>query len=341
MQDQTGDVTIWIYDAVGNILQIVRGRLPDPNAAVGISGFTPAQGAAGTTVTVFGKGFGPTPAQNQLSFNGVAAPISAASPIQLLTRLPPGATSGPLSVTAPAGSATSAQAFTVLSAPLVSPAATALFPRQAQTFVATQPSQWRVNGLVGGGATVGTITPTGTTARYVAPAAVPPPGLVSITAAHQVDPSLQGVATVELLAAPTDPFPFRAPSLSVARQPGPVTAAPLAAPLLALARQPVVTAVEDPATGEPARFPRGATNQPLRLRGAGFTGVTGVAFHLGTSPDSAIVVNSFSVDSATQITATITINSGAPVGLRVVRVTAGGATSTAQGTGGNLLEVLP
>ncbi len=103
----------------------------------------------------------------------------------------------------------------------------------------------------------------------------------------------------------------------------------------------MVTAVQDPATGLPAQFPRGTTNQNVRLLGAGFTGATAVVFDLTTSPDPNITVNSFTVDSPTQITVNITIATGAATGARVVRVTAAGVSSTAQGTGGNLLQVLP
>jgi hypothetical protein len=141
--------------------------------------------------------------------------------------------------------------------------------------------------------------------------------------------------------APAPPGLLPAPLVSADRAPAPVTAAPLGGPLLAAAREPVVTAVQDPATGQPARFPRGTSNQNVRLLGAGFTGATAVAFNLAASPDTHITVNSFTVDSAMQLTATISIASGAATGFRVTRVTAAGLTSTAEGTGGNLLEVSP
>ncbi len=430
VQDQTGDVAIYIYDPVGNILQIVRGNFPDPNAPVGISAFTPTKGGVGETVTIFGRGFDPSPLQNTVTFNGTPAPVTTATPVQLTVTVPTGATTGPIAVTAPAGTGTSAQPFTVLTAPTVTPAAVALFPKMTQGFTATQPSQWRVNNALGGNIAVGTITPTtGTTATYTAPAVVPFGNIVTIAATNPDDFTLQGTATVEIL--PTSD-PLRAHPVSVAQAPGgpgllpaplvsvaqalptlnasplvaplvsvslpPVFASPLVAPLVsatralptlnanplaappvsaalapptlnanpleaplvsvlralptlnaspleaalvAAAREPVVTAVQDPATGLPAKFPRGTANQNVRLLGAGFTGATAVVFNLTTSPDSNITVNSFTVDSATQITANITIASGAAVGLRVARVTAAGVTSTAQGTGSNLLEVLP
>jgi len=369
------DVAIYVYDPMGNILQIIRGVFPDPNASIGISAFTPTRGPAGTTsVTIFCRGFSATPIKNQVTFNGAPATVTAASPTQLTATVPSGATTGPIAVTAPAGTGASAQAFTILAAPIVTPGSAELLPKQTQTFSSTQPAQWRVNNVVGGNATVGTITATGTTATYAAPAAVPLGGLVTITAANQDAFTLQATATVVLYVpdllrsppvsvarapgaaagllpsplvsvarapAPASPSTLPAPLLSMVRAPASISASPLTGPLLATAREPVVTAVQDPASGQPARFPRGTSNQPVRILGAGFTGATAVAFNLTTTPDTNIVVNSFTVDSATQLTANISINAAAAVGFRVARVTAAGATSTAQGTTGNLLEVLP
>ncbi len=345
VQDQTGDVAIYVYDPVGNILQIVRGSFPDPNAPVGISAFTPAKGPVGASVTIFGRGFSPVPAQNDVQFNGVPASVTAASAVQLAVVVPAGAITGPIQVTAPAGTGTSAQPFTILAAPVVTPASAALLPKQTFTFTASEPAQWRVNNVVGGNAAVGTITVSGLTATYTAPAAVPPGSLVTIAAANQDDFTLQGTATVEILPA-TDPL--RAPPVSVVSAPvaAPLVAqlsvalvpvaAPLPAPLLAVAREPVVTSVQ------PAQLARGATNQTVVLGGAGFSGATAVAFAtLGDSPDATITVNSFTVDSATHITANVSISAGAATGFRVARVTAAGVTSTAHPTVANVLEVLP
>lgn len=48
-----------------------------------------------------------------VQFNGVQAPIDSISDTQILTRVPAGATTGPITVTTPNGTATSAQSFTV------------------------------------------------------------------------------------------------------------------------------------------------------------------------------------------------------------------------------------
>ena len=75
-----------------------------------ITGFTPACGPAGTTVTLTGTGFlGAT----GVAFHGTGATFTVASATSISTRVPPGATSGPISVTTPSGTATSADSFAI------------------------------------------------------------------------------------------------------------------------------------------------------------------------------------------------------------------------------------
>jgi hypothetical protein len=231
IQDQNGDVAIWVYDPAGNILQIVRGNFPDPNAPVGISGFAPMKASEGAVVTVFGRGFSPTPAENTLTFNGTPATIAAASAVQLTVTVPAGAATGPLAVTAPAGTGTSAQPFTVLTAPTISPATALLLTRASQIFTSTQPSQWRVNGIANGNTAVGilSVSPGGTTATYTAPAAVPAGNVVTIAAANQDDLTLQGSAAVTIAGIPP------APRVSVSVSQPPTQATPLAASRVSLA----------------------------------------------------------------------------------------------------------
>jgi RNA polymerase sigma factor (sigma-70 family) len=81
-------------------------------AAPAIEGFSPGSGAAGSYVTVAGHGFTGTTA---VKFNGVSASFSVASDTQLYAAVPSGATSGPISVTTPNGTAASAGTYTVTS----------------------------------------------------------------------------------------------------------------------------------------------------------------------------------------------------------------------------------
>src|SRR5438309_2030903 len=59
--DSTGIVIEYIYDPVGNILQVNRSTLPGVPGALNIFSFTPQQGGAGTIITLQGQGFSTTP----------------------------------------------------------------------------------------------------------------------------------------------------------------------------------------------------------------------------------------------------------------------------------------
>jgi YD repeat-containing protein len=106
----SGDTAIYSYDAAGNITSITRQN----SDQVSVIEFTPDQGAVGTAVTIFGTGFSLAAAQNTVQFNGVAATVTSASATRLVAMVPAGATTGPITVTTPAGSAASTTNFQVL-----------------------------------------------------------------------------------------------------------------------------------------------------------------------------------------------------------------------------------
>ena len=107
--DPNGETATYNYDAVGNLTSVTRRS----SAQVSIVEFTPNNGAVGASVTIFGTGFGATPAQNTVKFNGVTAAVQSATATQIVATVPSGATTGPISVTSPAGTATSSASFTV------------------------------------------------------------------------------------------------------------------------------------------------------------------------------------------------------------------------------------
>ncbi|HEX9005067.1 MAG TPA: putative Ig domain-containing protein, partial [Blastocatellia bacterium] len=72
---------------------------------------TPSSGAPGTTVTILGANLLNAAA---LSFGGVSAAFTATSATSMVATVPPGALTGPVTVTTPNGAATSAVTFTVL-----------------------------------------------------------------------------------------------------------------------------------------------------------------------------------------------------------------------------------
>ncbi len=82
-----------------------------------VTSFTPISGAVGDMVNVDGGGFDEVvTANNVVRFNGVSSDIVSVEPTRIVTRVPTGATTGPISVTTPAGTGASTQNFTVQTA---------------------------------------------------------------------------------------------------------------------------------------------------------------------------------------------------------------------------------
>ena len=75
-----------------------------------ITGFTPASGAPTDQVTITGHNLSTA---TRVAFNGTTADIVSSTSDQIVAEVPAGATSGPVSVTTPAGTATSTSAFSV------------------------------------------------------------------------------------------------------------------------------------------------------------------------------------------------------------------------------------
>ncbi|MFY8033482.1 MAG: IPT/TIG domain-containing protein, partial [Flexibacteraceae bacterium] len=78
----------------------------------GISGFSPASGAVGSTVTITGFNFNVSPGL-QVRFNGTLATVTANTDNSITVTVPTGATTGPITVTNGAGTATSNAGFIV------------------------------------------------------------------------------------------------------------------------------------------------------------------------------------------------------------------------------------
>lgn len=106
-----GEIAFYDYDAVGNLLSIRRQPI---SGQVGITFVNPPAGTVGSRVELFGAGFSLVPSENQIDFNGVSAPVLSVSSNSLTTTVPAGATSGPITVVTPLGTAPSPQPFTVL-----------------------------------------------------------------------------------------------------------------------------------------------------------------------------------------------------------------------------------
>src|SRR5207247_6390504 len=80
------------------------------SSAPTIASFAPTSGPVGTSVTITGTGFTGT---REVKFNGIGASFNIASDTSLTAIVPAGATTGPISVATPGGSAISQSIFTV------------------------------------------------------------------------------------------------------------------------------------------------------------------------------------------------------------------------------------
>lgn len=78
-----------------------------------ITALSPSTGPVGSPVTITGENFDPYPANNDVRFNGERAVVGSASATTLQVIVPTRASSGPVTVSTPAGSATSPTPFTV------------------------------------------------------------------------------------------------------------------------------------------------------------------------------------------------------------------------------------
>jgi YD repeat-containing protein len=332
--DQAGDVGVYTYDAVGNLLSIERINASTAPGSVAISLVSPNKGTVGTPVTLFGKGFSSTPSQNAVAFNGTAATVTEAAPNRLVTSVPSGATTGVITLTAPLGNATSPSAFTVIgvTGPLtVTPTAALVLPGRTQQFTAslngtpTSSVTWSVNGIPGGDPVAGTVSTGG---LYTAPATQALATGATITATHSEDTSLTASATAMVVV----PKPIAVAASVALAQPAATVDKNLST-AASVQNGPAVTGVSPPSAT------RGTSGLTVTLAGVGFTGATAVAFRLASGTDSNITVSNLTVVSDTQVTVTVAVASGAAVGLRVVRVTTTAGSSTVAGTGGNVFTV--
>ena len=88
--DSAGNVIEYVYDPVGNILEIKRSTI----SGLSVFGFSPEHGAIGTTVMIRGQGFSGTPSDNTVAFKGVPTTVTSATTTTLVVTVPPGATTG-------------------------------------------------------------------------------------------------------------------------------------------------------------------------------------------------------------------------------------------------------
>jgi len=156
--DGQGNVAVYTYDAVGNLVSIQRFTSSGGGSTgtIGIFFLSPSSGATGIQVTIQGFGFSLTASANQVNFNGTSATVTSSTANAIVTTVPTGATTGPVTVTNTNGTATSPQPFTVLT-----PTISAIDPNRVAQGITTIAT---ITGNNLNSATAVTFTQTGLTA---------------------------------------------------------------------------------------------------------------------------------------------------------------------------------
>ena len=299
--DLRGDLAVYDYDAVGNMLAIRRvtvAALPD---AVVVALVVPEAARPGATLSIFGKGFAATPEDNTVTINGAGAAVVTAAPTRLTVRVPSGATTGPIQVTARLGAATSPEPFRVLGALGITPPTAVVAPRGSVRFTATGEGtsavRWSVDGIAGGDAARGTITDDGV---YVAPAASVA-GAVRVTATSVSDPAAEATARVSILASR---------SLFVVGRPLAVGGRASSA-RFAMATPVAVRFAPAIASVAPLDGARGETTS-IVVTGAGFETASRLEFLAGATVDPALAVSALTIGlEGREVSADVTIAPGA------------------------------
>lgn len=195
------------------------------NPAPVISSIAPANiivGGADTELTVKGSNFTP---QSQVLLAGTNLTTAFDSSAQLRATVPSAQLASVTSflvqvnTPAPGGGTSATRTLQVIATMTVSPSSKTLRIYETKQFTATvnftsdQSVVWDVDGISGGNATVGTISTSG---LYLAPAAIPSGGNVTIHAVSAVDSGKSAAAPVTITLATSDNYP-RSDASSVLR----------------------------------------------------------------------------------------------------------------------------
>lgn len=152
---------------------------PTASGPTALTSFAPASGGPGSTVTLSGSGFTGATA---VTFNGVPASYAISGDWEIVATVPATATTGPIAVTSPSGTATSSSIFTITAsqiAVVITPQILGYVVGQTKQFTAT------VTGAANTAVTWSS-TPTGlvsATGLFTAPAAATSVTLTATSAA--------------------------------------------------------------------------------------------------------------------------------------------------------------
>ena len=98
-------------------ISVTLATVTAPSTAPTITTFSPSSGIVGTSVTILGTNFSSTLSSNTVKFNGTTASLSSGNTTQLIATVPSGASTGKITVTVGANTATSASDFTITTPP--------------------------------------------------------------------------------------------------------------------------------------------------------------------------------------------------------------------------------
>lgn len=116
--DSTGVVVEYVYDSVGNILQINRSTIS--SGALTILNVVPRIVVTGATLTIQGQGFSTNPVLDVVTIGGVPATVVSATNSMLVVTVPNNGLSGTISVSVGSTTVTSNFSETVIPAPTIS-----------------------------------------------------------------------------------------------------------------------------------------------------------------------------------------------------------------------------
>lgn len=353
----SGAAAVYHYDAAGNLTSIEQIAA----GSFSVISVSPQVGTIGDQVTLTGVGLDTTSA---VAFNGTPAQILSASSSTLVTAVPAGASTGPITLSGVRGTAASPSAFSVVARVDVTPALAEILPGESVTFSSSvvgtsdQVVTWSVNGVAGGSSSVGTIDATG---LYQSPSI--DTGLtVTVSAASEVDNAVAGTATVRILN-PNNSAEVHATGVSVALgvvanfaplapsllvrvgPPGGVESTSVSVDigdLLPASSQPV-SATTGPviAAISPAVLVRGASTN-VSISGHNLGGSTAVAFlkEAAGGLERNVTVSNISVSpDGTTLTFTAVVASTAAAGTDIVYVTAANGRSPTTDTGTDTVQI--
>lgn len=237
VRDETGNMAVHRYDAVGNLLSI--DNFSQTTGNVGIFLLLPEKGGIGETIDIEGFGFSNVSTENTVTFNSTAATVVSSTFDTLTVTVPAGATTGLIVVSNTTGTATSPQPFTILNAPTILGIDPAEVPQSTSSLVKISGSNLNnvlgvtfssagLNATLRSGATSGEIpitlqvdatTPAGDyTFSLTTPEGVIQSGLITIAVRSAV-PSIAMTNPLSVfLPRTTDPIAPSGPSIGIAQE---------------------------------------------------------------------------------------------------------------------------